>query len=99
MLLFSCDVAATQTHTELYTVFLQTMCAQLSLALPASASADGKQGASDASLNVPMESVGFEDSLQDLLDDSFLKQAVLSFLEVMLDERESLPSALWYQVC
>ena len=45
-----------------------------------------------------MESVGFDDSLQDLLDDSFLRGAAMSFLEVMLNERDSLPAKLWHQV-
>lgn len=108
-LLFSCDEAATETRTPLYTHFMRTLTTQLSLALAddtealataaAAAAAEGEDPDSAAAPSQVMSTLGMDDSVQEMLQDSFLKQQAIAFLELMIEERASLPADLWHEVC
>jgi AAR2 protein len=94
-LLFNCDEAATGAHTALFAELLQTVSAQLSFA--AATSEDTNCGSGEG-VNASGAMLGMGESVFDMLQGSFLKQQALAFLEVLVDERDSLPADLWHQV-
>jgi hypothetical protein len=97
-LLLCCDTAATETHTDLFRQVLQCLCVQLTFALPGPEQRGGK--AEVDAVCAPGEGTSALDGIElaDLLNTSFLKQGILSFLEVLITERDSLPQPLWHQV-
>lgn len=104
VLFLGCISGPLDTHTQLFTAFLTTLTAQLQIgfgmgthssATGTAAVAVGAKAASTADTDVGMLGAGLVD---ELLPDSFLKQAFRGFFEVLQESADQAPAGLLAQV-
>jgi hypothetical protein len=112
VLLLGCTSGPLQTHTRLFTAFLQAVTAQLQLGLgleqqqqtpphtsaaaTEGASSDSQQQDSNASAGFGLAAAG--GLVDELLPDSFLKAAFRGFFEVLQEAGGAAPAALLAEV-